>query len=461
MSHDNLCLDRKKLSAFTKQQTQIFQQKIPTSLAMYEESSKVMPSGVPTPWMGLFYAGTKMFIQEGKGCHFQDVDGNRFLDMSQCDLSMVCGFGPEAVTKAVTEQFSKGSHYLMPTQDAITTSKLLRDRFKMPFWQYTLSASTANAEVIRISRYATGRDKVLLFSGKYHGHIDEVLVGASDDGSTMVSEQRGLPKYVTEGTVVIPFNDIEALENALKKEDIACVITEPVMTNIGVVYPEEGFHTRLRELTRQYGTKLVIDETHTQASHFGGYTNLWNLEPDFLSLGKSVGGGVPFGAYGLSQEMGQLLADSKVVEKDGKQNIALGGTFYGNALNLAASRAALEHVLTEEGYQRVQRLTKKLTDGIEQAVKTRNYPWNIFRLGNRTGICLNKELPRTGEEGGASIDRDFNLAVRAFMANRGIWEPIAVHGPSISFAHEEKDVDTYLAAFNDMLDVFQEMRIDQ
>ncbi len=460
MSQDNLCLDRSKLNAFTEQQTREFQLKIPKSLAMFEESSKVMPSGVPSPWMGLFYPGTKMFIEEGKGCHFQDVDGNLFLDMTQCDLSMVCGFGPEAVTKAVAEQFSKGSHFLLPTENAIITSKLLGDRYRMPFWQYTLSASAANTEAIRISRYATGRDKVLVFAGKYHGHIDEALVSASDEADKMVHDQLGLPKHATEGTVTVPFNDLDAIERELKKGDIACVLTEPVLTNIGVVLPDEGFHTRLRELTRQYGAKLIIDETHTQAGHYGGFTNFWKLEPDILSLGKSVGGGVPFGAYGLSQEMGELLDKSKVVENEGRQNIALGGTLYGNALNMAAARAALEHVLTEKAYQRVQRLAKKLTDGMEEAIITRNYPWCVYRLPNRTGICLNKSLPRTGDEGRASIDRDFSLAVRAFMANRNIWEPILWHAPSVSFAHEEKDVDTYLTAFNDVLDVFQDMRLD-
>ena len=460
MSQDNLCLDRDKLSKFTEQETEKFQQKIPKSIALFKESKKTMLWGVPSSWMAAFYPGTEMFIEQGKGCHLTDVDGNRFLDMSQCDLSMVCGFGPEAIAKAVSEQFSKGSHFLLPTENAIATSKLLAERFHMPLWQFTLSASTANAEAIRISRYATGRDKVLLFEGKYHGHIDEALVSASEEPGKMVADQLGLPKKVVDGTVVVPFNDLDAIEKALKTGDIACVITEPVMTNIGVVYPEQGFHKRLRELTTQYGTLLIIDETHTQAGNFGGFTNLWDLKPDILSLGKSVGGGVPFGAYGLTQALGEKVEASRVVESEGKQNIGLGGTFYGNALNTAASRAALEHVLNKEGYKRVQKLATKLADGMEQAIKNRGYPWTVFRLGNRTGICLNQALPKNGAEASQCIDRFFNLAMRAFMANRGIWEPIFLHGPSISFAHEEKDVDTYLNAFNDFLDVIQPFRTD-
>ncbi len=456
MSPDKLCLNREKLQAFTEIETSRFQQKIPKSRALFEESKSVMIAGVPAAWMGNFYPGTEMFIEQGSGCYFQDVDGNRFLDMTQCDLSMVCGFGPEPVARAVSEQFSKGSHFLLPTENAIVTSKLLSERFHMPYWQYTLSASAANTEAIRISRYSTGREKVLIFDGKYHGHIDEVMVSA--DAEKMIPDQLGLPKKVTEGTVVVPFNDLEAIERELKLGNVACVLTEPALTNIGVVHPDDGFHKNLLALTRKYETILIMDETHTQAGYFGGLTNLWELEPDILTLGKSVGGGVPFGAYGLSHELGKLVEASQTTEADGRQNIALGGTMYGNALNMSAARATLEHVLTETGYLRVQSLAKNLAEGMEQAIKNRGFPWGTFRLGNRTGICLSETLPRTGAEARECIDRDFNYAIRAFMVNRGIWEPIFVHGPSVSFAHNEKDVETYLSAFNELLDVFMTMR---
>jgi glutamate-1-semialdehyde 2,1-aminomutase len=456
MSPDKLCLNREKLQAFTEIETSRFQQKIPKSRALFEESKSVMIAGVPAAWMGNFYPGTEMFIEQGAGCYFQDVDGNRFLDMTQCDLSMICGFGPEPVARAVSEQFSKGSHFLLPTENAIVTSKLLSERFHMPYWQYTLSASAANTEAIRISRYSTGREKVLIFDGKYHGHIDEVMVSA--DAEKMVPDQLGLPKNVTEGTVVVPFNDVEAIERELKLGNVACVLTEPALTNVGVVHPDDGFHKDLRALTRKYGAVLIMDETHTQAGSFGGLTNLWGLEPDILTLGKSVGGGVPLGAYGLSHELGKLVEASQTTEADGRQNIALGGTMYGNALNMSAARAALEHVLTETGYLRVQSLAKKLADGMEQVIKNRGFPWRTFRLGNRTGICLSETLPRTGAEARECIDRELNYATRAFMANRGIWEPVYVHGPSVSFAHNENDVETYLSTFNELLDVFMTMR---
>jgi glutamate-1-semialdehyde 2,1-aminomutase len=196
-----------------------------------------MPNGVPCSWMAAFYPGTEIFAAKGAGCHFEDVDGNRYLDMTQCDLSMACGFGPEPVLRAVAERFRDGSHFLLPTEDAIVACRLLADRFGMRSWQFTLSASTANTEAIRIARFATGRDKVLVFDGKYHGHIDETLVGAAPTGA--VPEHHGLPKDVTARTAVVPFNDLEAVEGALKSGEVACVLTEPVMTNIGVIHPDE------------------------------------------------------------------------------------------------------------------------------------------------------------------------------------------------------------------------------
>ncbi len=456
MTQDNFCLDRSKLRAFEKDEVQRFQQKIPKSRALFQESRSVMPSGVPAAWMAAFYPGTEMFIAKGSGCYFEDVDGNKFLDMTQCDLSMVCGFGPEPVARAVAKQFSAGSHFLLPTEDAIATSRLLADRYHLPFWQYTLSASVANSEAIRISRYATGREKVLIFQGKYHGHIDETLVSA--DAERLVPDQLGLPKNVTEGTVVVPFNDLEVVEKPLKRGDIACVLTEPVLTNVGVVLPDDGFHSGLRDLTRKYETILIIDETHTQAAAYGGFTNTWQLEPDILTLGKCVGGGVPFGAYGLSQDLGKVVEDSQTTEADGRKNIALGGTMFGNALNMAAARAALEHVLTKSGYERIQALAGKLADGIDEAIKSHDLPWGTFRLGNRSGVCLSKTFPRNAAQARKCINRNFNYATRAFMANRGIWEPVYVHGPSISFAHSENDVEIYLSAFNELLDRMVTMR---
>lgn len=449
MGHASFRLDDKILSGLRAAELRVFADKIPKSRALHAESRKVMPNGVPCSWMAAFYPGTDIFAVRGSGCHFEDLDGNRYLDMTQCDLSMACGFGPEPVARAVAERFADGSHFLLPTEDAIAVCRMLAERFGMPFWQFTLSASAANSEAIRIARFATGRDKVLIFDGKYHGHIDETLVHMTAEGAK--PDHYGLPRDAAERTVVVPFNDIEALETALKSGEIACVLAEPVMTNIGVIQPDEGFHDTLRALTREQGSLLIIDETHTQVATYGGFTRLWALQPDIVTLGKCVGGGVPVGAYGVSSSIGALIEANTEPQAKEEHTLALGGTTYGNALSLAAARAALEHVLTEPAYERVAALGRRLADGIERIIEHHGLPWTAHRLGNRSGICLSGSLPRNAAEASASIDRGFNLATRAFMANRGIWEPIYIHGPSVSFAHAANDVDRYLDVLDDWI----------
>jgi glutamate-1-semialdehyde 2,1-aminomutase len=351
MPREAFRLDRARLSALREEEVRRFRQRTPKSQALYERSRAVMPNGVPCSWMAAFYPGTEIFAAKGAGCHFEDVDGNRYLDMTQCDLSMACGFGPEPVLRAVAERFRDGSHFLLPTEDAIVACRLLADRFGMRSWQFTLSASTANTEAIRIARFATGRDKVLVFDGKYHGHIDETLVGAAPTGA--VPEHHGLPKDVTARTAVVPFNDLEAVEGALKSGEVACVLTEPVMTNIGVIHPDDGFHATLRRLTREAGALLIIDETHTQVAAYGGFTRLWQLQPDILTIGKCLGGGVPVGAYGVTPALGALIEAHTEPQVGDGVTLALGGTTYANALTMAAVRAALEQVLTEPAYARV------------------------------------------------------------------------------------------------------------
>lgn len=450
MVTNSFVLNDDVLAAIRAAELTEFHKKTPKSRALYEESRKVMTRGVPSWWMSAFYPGTEIFIAKGSGCRIEDVDGNRYLDMTQCDLSMVCGYGPPEVSQAVAHRFENGSHFLLPTEDAIAVGRDLAHRFTMPYWQFTLSASTANTEAIRISRFATGRDKVLIFAGKYHGHFDETLVAPGDQG--MKPEYHGLPKDAAERTIVVPFNDLDAVASALSRGDIACVLTEPAMTNMGVIEPDDGFHDGLRTLTAETGTVLIIDETHTQVAAYGGLTRLWRLKPDILTTGKCLGGGVPIGAYGLSAPLNALVQDNLDTDEAGGVTIALGGTTYGNALNMAAARAALENILTEAAYERVRALGAMLADGIDATIAAYDLPWHAYRLGNRSGVCLSTTLPRNAVEASSCVSKSLNHAARAFMANRGIWEPIYIHGPSVSFAHDEDDVATYLGAFEGFVD---------
>jgi glutamate-1-semialdehyde 2,1-aminomutase len=450
MARDRKGIDRARLKSLYRREADRFAARTPKSRELYRRGRESMPHGVPQAWMAGFYPETPIYVRDGAGACFVDVDGNSYLDMSQCDLSMSCGYGPPAVAEAVARQFRAGSHFLLPTEDALAVSGHLARRFGVPFWQFTLSASGANTEAIRLARLATGRDRVLVFAGKYHGHIDDTLVEPAAGG--LAAESLGLSRSVVDRAIVIPFNDPAALDDALSQGDIACVLAEPVMTNIGVILPDDGYHAALRGLTRRHGTLLIIDETHTQMAVFGGFTRLWNLEPDILTTGKSLGGGIPIGAYGMSAPLARLMEDHLELQMEGEPGLAVGGTTYGNALGLAASRAALEQVLTPAGYERIAGLGRRLADGIDALIARRNLPWRAYRLGNRSGICLNPVWPRNAAEFQAIADLELSHATRVFMANRGIWEPIVIHGPSLSFAHEAADVDRYLSALEELVD---------
>lgn len=443
-------LDLDRIAAIENRELAALRQRTSRSQALLTETRKVMPNGVPCGWMAAFYPGMEIVAAKGAGAYFEDIDGNRYLDMSQCDLSMSCGFGPEAVAEAVAERFRLGSHFLLATEDALTVGRLLKERFGLPAWQFTLSASTANIEAIRIARFATKRDQVLIFDGKYHGHIDETLVVSTSEGRA--PEHVGLPRDLVERTLVVPFNDIAAVEAVLRSREIACLIAEPVMTNCGVIHPAPGFLAELRALTRKYGTLLIIDETHTQIAAYGGFTRQWQLAPDLLTLGKSLGGGIAIGAYGMTEELKDLVERNSEPRVDYEQTIALGGTTYGSALAMAAAKAALTGILTETNYDRLAELGISLADGIDAVLGKFALPWTAQRLGNRSGVFLSRTAPRNAAEASLALSRPLNLAQRAFMANRGIWEPIYIHGPSLSFAHGPEEVGRYLEAFEEWID---------
>jgi glutamate-1-semialdehyde 2,1-aminomutase len=400
-------------------------------------------------WMAGLYRHPPIFVDEGSGARFRDVDGNSYLDMNQSDLSMNCGYGPPSVVAVGSERLRKGSQFLLPTEDAIVVSELLAERFGIPYWQYTVSASSANIEALRLARVATGRDKIVVFQGSYHGHIDDTLVEREGDSS--VAFLLGTSAQVARLTHVIPFNQPDRLAEALAPGDVAAVITEPALTNIGVVQPEPDFHSSLRAMTRQTGTLLILDETHTQMAAWGGLTRTLGLAPDIVTLGKSLGGGVAIGAYGMSEALARVM--ERYLDIDvGPSGLATGGTMYANALSLATARTALQDILTLEGYQRVNALGTRLADGIEHATSTHGLAWRAHRLGGRSGFCLRPVLPLNAEDAALSLDIDFIDTRRVFMANRGIWEAIATAGPAASFAHTEADIDYYLFVLNSFLD---------
>ncbi len=448
MNKDLPEIDFSRVKTVFQRELKLNSERTRKSQALLVRAKQVMPSGVPMAWMSGFYETPPMFIEKGEGAYFEDVDGNRYLDMNQADLSASCGFTPQAVIEAVQQQIAEGTSFLLPTESAIQVSELLARRYELPRWQFTLAASSANTEATRLARAVTGRDSILMFYGRYHGHGDDTLVESSPDQCSV--DYIGLPSDAGSRASNVPFNDLDALEAALKTKRYACLIAEPAMTNCGLVQPDEGFWRQAHALCQQHGSLLILDETHTQTFAYGGLKTLWQLDCDIYSIGKCLGGGVPIGAYGMTDELAQFIEENEDRYRGGPA-LPLGGTLFGNALSLAAAKAALEDVLTEDAYARLNLLGKQLSDGLNRIFRDNDLPWHAPHLGGRSGYVLRTEPPRNSDQAGYSINYELIDARRCFLSNRGIWDAIASAGPSASFAHQSVDIDKYLDAVGEFI----------
>lgn len=420
------------------------------SAELWERAKPVMPNGVPMSWLRTSYDHPPLFADDAAGGHFRDVDGNDYADFNIADMSMFGGYAQPAVVDAVARRMAAGNQFMLSTEDAIWVAEELRRRYGMARWQFTSSATHANTEAIRVARVATGRDKTLFFEGKYHGHFDEVLVEMRD--GRLVPEEAGLPRDVTTKTALIPFNDLGALSDALETREIAVVITEPVPTNNqGLLLPVEGFHDQLRAITRATGTLLAFDETHTQVVGAGGLTALWGLEPDIVTVGKSIAGGVPLGAYGMTPEVAQVL-ERPMGRDDEAPLVATGGTLFGNALSMAAARATMAEVLTPEAYTHTHRLGARLADGLEAVVARAGLPWTVHRFWPRSGVTFAPDMPLDARQAEATFDVPLRRLSRVYLGNRGVWDAIVGAGPTCSVPATQEDVDRYVGAFGDLVD---------
>jgi glutamate-1-semialdehyde 2,1-aminomutase len=443
-------IDPAQVQALKKREDEAFAAARPRSRALWEQGAAVMPNGVPMSWLRTSYDHLPLFAAEASGGRFRDVDGHEYADFNIADMSMFTGYGPAPVVEAVSRRVSAGAQFMLPGEDAVWVAEELGRRWGLPLWQFTLAATSANTEVIRIARTHTGRDGVLLFDGKYHGHFDEALVELGPDG--LVPEEAGLPADVTSRTTLAPFNDLDAVERALSPRQIAVVITEPALTNnVGLLMPDEGFHKALRDITRSTGTLLAYDETHTQVVGPGGLCRKWSLESDFVTVGKSIAAGIPLGAYGMTPEVASVL-----IREDGrddeKPQVAVGGTLFGNPLSMAAARATMAEVLTADAYAHAQRLGARLATGLEAVVGRAGLGWTVHRFWPRSGLTFDTVMPRTAEEAARYFDAPLRRLMRVYLANRGVWDAIVGAGPTCSIAATDADVDLYLAAFEELID---------
>ena len=311
---------------------------------------------------------------------------------------------------------------MLPTEDSLVVAEELARRWGLPSWQFTLSASQANMEALRLARHATGRRKILSFTGNYGGHGDEMLTAFAAEGRL---SYLGLVSTADRDLDVIQFNDVGELEEALAGEEYACVFTEPALTNEGVVLPEPGFHEALRRLSHEAGTLLLLDETHTLVCGPGGLTEKWGLEPDLVVVGKAIGGGLPLGAYGMSAELAAAFERGASLTGEPGE-LATGGTLFANALGMAAARAALTEVLTLDAYEHAAALGAELADRLEDVVHAAELPWKVQRLWPRSGISFSGRLARNAAEADADEQPELNALLRLYLANRGVWRRSAL-----------------------------------
>jgi glutamate-1-semialdehyde 2,1-aminomutase len=438
-------MDQAKIQALAAIEGKRFENDRPHSMRATARATRTMPRGVPMSWMDELYDHPPLWVSRGSGSRFWDIDGHEYVDMYLADMSAFCGHAPAPVVRAVSERIAAGNQFLLPSEDALVVAEELARRYGMAKWQFTLSATQANTEIVRVARVRTGRETVVVFDGKYHGHLETTL-GIIEDGQVL-PEYSGLPIEVTANLRIVPFNDLDAVERALAPGDVALVLAEPAMTNAGFLLPDPGFHDGLREMTRRYGTLLGIDETHTLVTAYGGLTTEWGLQPDFLTVGKSIAGGVPLGAYGMTDDVAEVLhppTSKMVVSGIAYDEVATGGTLFANPLSMAAARAALTEVLTPEAFLTTARLGETLATGLRARITHAGLPWSVNHHGSHAYYFFGPHPPRDARGARDTDDPDLRALIRVFLANRDVWESGWWLGPTVSAAHRPEDVDAYL-----------------
>jgi glutamate-1-semialdehyde 2,1-aminomutase len=374
--------------------------------------------GVPMHWMRDWPMPYPLVVRSAVGIELVDVDGHRYFDFCLGDTGAMFGHSPPAVAAAIRERAGQGLTTMLPTEDAVVVGALLAERFVLPFWQMTQTATDANRAVLRWARAITGRPHVLVFDGCYHGTVDETMVSLREGRAAPRPGLVGPVVAAGSATRVVEFNDLEALERALADGKVACVLCEPVMTNCGMVLPQEGYHATLREMTRRHGTLLVIDETHTLSSGLGGYTRVHRLEPDFFVAGKAIAGGLPCAVYGFTSAVAERMSSVLATKEAGHSGI--GTTLSANPLAMAALRANLRDVMTEHAYSHMSAMAARLTEGLSGVLGRRGLPWHVSHVGARVELGFREDAPRTGRASLETARPDLEQALHLFLLNRGV-----------------------------------------
>ncbi|RLP27248.1 aspartate aminotransferase family protein [Mesorhizobium sp. YM1C-6-2] len=429
-------------------EAEIFRAARPKSAAAFGKGIAGFFGGVPMHWMNDWPTPFPVVVDRARGATILDIDGIRLDDFCLGDTGSMFGHSPPPVARAIRRQSDRGLTYMLPDADALVLGRLLSERFGLAEWQIATTATDANRFALRVARAVTGRPKILVFNGCYHGSVDETMVrlvgGKPVNRPGLAGEFRDL----TGATKVVEFNDIPALEKALADKDVACVITEPVLTNSCMVLPDPGFHDALRRLTRKAGTLLLIDETHTISTGPGGYTRRYGLEPDLFVLGKPVAGGVPASVWGMSADLARRYRAYNRTKVSGYSG--MGTTLSANPLQFAAMRATLEEVMTEANYAHMEELAERLASGLSAAIASHGLPWHVTRVGARVEfICAEGPL-RNGGEAEAAHAPDLEAAIHVALVNRGVLIAPFHNMMLVSPATTRRQVDRLVRAFGEV-----------
>ncbi len=447
-------IDRSRLTTLLEAELSTYSRLRPRSRELHDGAGHLF-GRVPMTWMNMWSGGFPLYLDRARGNRVTDVDGHGYLDFALGDTGAMAGHSPAPTVAAVRRRVDElgGLTTMLPTGDAEWVGAELTRRFGLPLWSFTLSATDANRWAIRLARLATGRGKVLVFGHGYHGSVDETFALPGPGGSTVSRPGNVAPPVPLELTTrAATWNDLDSVARQLEHGDVAAVLTEPALTNIGIVLPEPGFLEGVRDLATRHGALLMVDETHTFSAGWGGATTEWGLDPDILVIGKSIGGGIPSGAYGLSAEVAAAVeahvqrGEADIVDVGG-----VGGTLAGNALSTAAMRATLGEVLTREAFARMVDLAAAYTEGVEEVLADLGLPWSISRVGARAEYRFAAPAPRTGEDSAAAADPELDAYLHVSLCNRGIlmtpFHNMALMCPDTTRA----DVDRHTEVFREVV----------
>lgn len=438
-------INRKKLRELSHREEHRFVIDHTRSGAMAKAAQDSLLGGVPMNWMKKWAGAFPIFVTRAKGAHFTDVDGREYVDLCLGDTGAMTGHSPDVVADAIAKRVREGITLMLPTEDCLWVGHELKRRFALPYWQFALTATDANRFAVRIAREITQRSKILVYNYCYHGTVDETF--ASLQGGIVVPRRGniGPPVNPAETTRVVEFNDLNALEHALKHGDVAVVLAEPAMTNVGIILPDSGYWKAARELTRKHGTLLIADETHTICAGPGGCTREWKLEPDLVVFGKPIGSGIPGSTYGCTEEVAERI--SARIELEDCDVGGIGGTLAGNALSLAAMRATLERVLTAKAFEMMIPLATRFADGVRGEIKNHGLPWNVQQLGARAEYTFREHAPKNGCESAAAADFELERFLHLYALNRGVLLTPFHNMALICPATTEADVDLHTRIF--------------